>query len=208
MEIKEESIYPKLPSAPPIDDEGQTFRLHKIGDIQKLLVDERDKRKTLSKKYHRAVKIVNNVDMVLITATMGLGAAGVGLLSTVIAAPVVVVMEGAALVTGLLSLVGRYVNKKLSSKAEKHENIKVLAESKLNTISDHISKALTDNKVSDEEFTLIISELDKFRKMKDERKIKSKKNINDEIKNSLIEQGREEARVSFRKLFEKSSNVR
>ena len=55
---------------------------------------------------------------------------------------------------------------KLNLKAEKHEKIKVLSEAKLNTINDHISKALMDNHVTDEEFSLNLSELEKFREMR------------------------------------------
>ena len=47
-------------------------------------------------------------------------------------------------------------------KAEKHEKIKMLAGAKLNTINDHISKALKDEKISDEEYSLILSESAKF----------------------------------------------
>jgi hypothetical protein len=45
-------------------------------------------------------------------------------------------------------------------KAEKHKKIKTLADAKLNTISDHISKALKDDVVSGEEYSLILSELE------------------------------------------------
>ena len=60
MEHKETQInelYPILPkwecgtspSAPPLD-EGQSYRLHKINEIQSVLEDEREKRHNLSKK--------------------------------------------------------------------------------------------------------------------------------------------------------------
>ena len=137
---------------------------------------------------------------------MGLGIGGLGLLSTIVAAPIVIVMEGVALGTGALSIVGKYVNKKISAKAEKHERIKTLAVSKLNTISSYISKALVDNKISDEEFQLILSELDKYRELKEEVRRKSKKRMDYELQQSLIEQGRQEARESIRKLFEKNNS--
>jgi hypothetical protein len=163
MEFKDnEKIYPALPlmqtgatpTAPPMGG-GHTYRLQKIGEIQKQLETERDKRIELSKKYHRSVKIISNVDSALVVASMGLGAAGVGLLSTIIAAPIVIAMEATALGAGLLSIVGSQINKKLTCKAEKHEKVRVLAEAKLDTISDHISKALRDDMVSDEEYTFL-----------------------------------------------------
>lgn len=205
MEYNEDKIYPQLPTAPP-GDTGHDYRLEKINKIQETLEVERDKRQMLSKKYHRGIKIVNGVDSVLVVTTMGLGIAGVGLLSTIVAAPLVIVMEGVAVGTGLLSIAGKFVNTKLFAKAEKHEKIQVLAESKLNTISDHISKAMMDGKITDEEFSLILSELEKFKQMKNEIKRTMTKNINRDLENSLIEQGRTEARASFRRMFEKKNN--
>ena len=58
------------------------------------------------------------------------------------------------------------------SKAEKHEKIKTIASAKLDTISSHISKALSDIKVTDEEFRLILENLEKYKVMKEESQIK------------------------------------
>ena len=68
-----------------------------------------------------------------------------------IAAPAVIAIEGVALFTGFLSIIGKYSVKRSMSKAEKHEKIKTIASAKLDMISSHISKALSDNKVVDEE---------------------------------------------------------
>ena len=84
MEMKD--IYPKLPTAPPIEDQGQGYRLQKINEIQAFLEKEVETRGALSKKYFRTAKIVDNVDTVLIAITLGGGAGGIGLFSMVIAA--------------------------------------------------------------------------------------------------------------------------
>ena len=68
MQMKE-NIYPKLPTAPPIEDQGQGYRLQKINAIQVFLEKEVETREALSKKYFRAAKIVNNVDTVVIAIT-------------------------------------------------------------------------------------------------------------------------------------------
>ena len=73
-----------------------------------------------------------------------MGATGVGLLSTVIAAPVVVALEAAALACGLASIAGKYASRRLQVKAEKHYEIDVLALSTLNSITDVVSNALRD----------------------------------------------------------------
>ena len=152
-------IYPKLPTAPSIEDQGQGYRLQKIKEIQAFLEKEVATREALSKKYFRTAKIVDNVDTVLITLTLGAGAGGIALLSTVVASPIVIPLEGMALFTGLLSIIGKYSLKKSTSKAEKHEKITTIASAKLDTITSHVSKALSDNKVIDEEFQLILEEL-------------------------------------------------
>ncbi|KAH3814090.1 hypothetical protein DPMN_142576 [Dreissena polymorpha] len=124
-------LYPSLPpvvvaSAPElirVEGSAQSYRLQKINKIQKDLAAERDKRANLSKKYQRAVRIVAGVDNALVVSLMVLGATGIGVLSSIIAAPVAIAMEGTALGLGLLSIVGVQTNKKLSMKAEKHEKI-------------------------------------------------------------------------------------
>ena len=145
------------------------------------------------------------MDTVLITKTLGAGAGGIALLSTVVASPVVIPLEGMALFTGLVSIIGKYSVKKSTSKAEKHEKIKMIASTKLDTISSHISKALSDNKVTDEEFRLILEEWEKYKVMKEEVRVKTKKKIATELEETLIEKGRQETRESFWKLVEKNN---
>ena len=203
MEMKE--IYPKLPTAPPIEDQGQGYRLQKINEIQAFLEKEVPTREALSKKYFRAARIVDNVDTGLIAITLGGGAGGIGLLSTVIAASAVIVIEEVTLFTGFLSIIGKYSVKKSTFKAEKHEKIKTIASAKLDTIASHVSIALSDNKVTDEEFRLILEELEKYKVMKEEVRSKTKKKIATKMEETLIEKGTQEAHESFRTLVEKNN---
>ena len=162
MEMKENNIS-EVTNGSTIEDQGQGYRLQKINEIQAFLEKEVATREALSKKYFRAAKIVDNADTVLITLTLGDGAGGIALLSTVVAISIVIPLEGMALFTGFLSIIGKYSVKKSTSKAEKHENIKTIASAKLDTIASHVSKALSDNKVIDEEFQLILEELEDMR---------------------------------------------
>lgn len=207
-EIKETTyLYPILPpTAPSIVDRGSVYRLKKISEIHQFLQIERDKRGVLSKKYHRCIKIINACDNALVITSMGLGLAGVGLLTTIVAAPAVLVMESIALGTGLFSIIGSVVNRKLAVKAEKHEKIKVLAEAKLNTISDHISKALKDDVVSDDEYALILSELEKFDQMRSEIRNRTRATLDEETKQSYISEGREQAMNTVKKMLEEKRN--
>ena len=77
--------------------------------------------------------------------------------------PVAIGIQAGAIVCGLLGAGGKIIGRRLQAKASKHDQIRVLAESKLNTIADRISSALTDD---DEEFRLILTEVDKYNQMK------------------------------------------
>ena len=177
---------------------GHDYRLKKITEIQMSLEEERISRQRLSENYYRIVTWVNNSDAVLIAVSMALGVAGVGLLSTIVAAPVVVALEILSICTGILSIIGKYASKKLLLKAQKHEKITVLIEAKLNSISTLISKALNDGSISDREFSLIMDEFSRFQEMKNVIKTKTREQIKQETRDSLIEQGRREAREQLK----------
>ena len=129
---------------------------------------EGNNREALSKKNSRAAEILDGVVSVLIGITLGGGIGGIDLLLTVVAAPTVIVIEGIALFMGFLSIIGKYAVKKSNCKAVKHDRIKTIASTKLNTVISYISEALIDNKVNDEEFRLILGELEKYKIMKEE----------------------------------------
>ena len=64
-----------------------------------------------------------------------------------------------------------------------------------------------DDYISDEEFKLIMGEMDKYKAMKEEVRNNTKKKLKTEEEESLIERGRQEARKSFRKLVEKGKTI-
>ena len=65
----------------------------------------------------------------------------------------------------------------MSLNIEKHEKIAMLAVSALNTISSLISKAFTDDSISDEEYSLILLEFETLTRMKEDHRIKSKTSL-------------------------------
>ena len=218
MTEMKEKIYPELPairenpSAPPVvnggaDDRGHSYRLNIIRDVQNFLEEEINKRDTFSKKYFRIAKIVNMADNTLILITIGAEGTGAVLLSTGVGAPFALALGISGVVTGAISLIGNIFSKKATTKAEKHLKIKTLAAAKLNTIASHISKALMDDYISNEEFNLIMEEMNKYKALKEEVRNNTKKKLKTEEEESLIERGRQEARESFRKLVEKNKTL-
>ena len=151
--------------------------LKKIDEIQEILIAERDKPNELSIKYNRGVNIIGVIDSCLGVTAIWLGVTGVSLLSTIVAVPVVIGMKAVSIVIWLLRVVENRATKKMSSKIEKHENMEMLAVSTLNTISSLISKALSDNLISDEEYSLILMQFETFTRMKEDFRIKPKTSL-------------------------------
>ena len=153
---------------PPLETTGDNHRLQHVAEVRSRLEKKRDFRASLYKKYRRGANVVDGLDTGLPVAGAPMAATGVGLLTTIIAAPVAIGLQAGAIACGMLGAGGRFICRKLEAKARKHDQIRVLAVSKLNSITDRISAALTDDKISEEEFRLIFSEVDKYGQMKDE----------------------------------------
>ena len=185
------NIYPTLPT-----EDGQNYRLQKISEIEKTLINERDIRKSLNKKYKRGINITDGVDTTLISASVILA-------SVSVAFPIIFPLEIIAAACGGLGVCIKIIRRKLMSKSKKHFNIQTIAETKLNSISDIISKSLEDGTISPEEFKTVLVEMEKYYKLKKETKgnhtQKIHSEITDEIKKKLIEQGRIEAMETIEK---------
>ena len=219
MTEMKEKIYPTLPTiqesptAPAIEltemgnDQGHGYRLKEISDAQKFLEEEISKRKAFSKKYFRVARIVSTIDSVLIGITVCAEGAGAVLLATGVGAPKALGLGISGAATGAISILGNLAVSRATLKAEKHLKIKTAASAKLDTIASHISKALMDNHISNEELKLIMEEIKKYKAMKEEIGNNMKKRIKTEDEESLIERGRQEARESFRKLVEKNKTL-
>ena len=182
-----------------VEGTAHAYRLAKIVDIQKEIQTERDKRAVLNTKYRKGVRIINVVDTISDLVALASGAATITVLSTIVAAPIAVALQGLAVGAGVFSVIGRVVNRKLTLKSEKHRQIKTLAEAKLNTITDYVSKALEDGYISDDEYSLIQNELTKFNEMKEEIRSETKVSIDKEpgIRETMTE--------SFKNVGEKKS---
>ena len=157
------NLYPELP----IED-GQNYRLQKISEIEITLINERDMRNSLYKKYKRGINITDGVDTGLISASVILASVG-------ITVPIMLPLEIAAVVCGGLGMCVKLIRRKLMTKTQKHCNVQTIAESKLNSIKDIVSKALQDGEISEGEFKMVLNEMEKYSELKQE--IKTTKNI-------------------------------
>ena len=78
-------------------------------------------------------------------------------------------------------------------KQEKHDAIKLFAQSKLDSITNIISQAMQDGDISPAEFHKVLQEAEKYRKLKADIRNQAKvkiKEITKEQREELLEQGR------------------
>ena len=73
------------------------------------------------KKYRRGANFADGLETALSVTSVGLAATGVGLLSTIIAAPVAIGIRADTIVCGLLGAVGKLAGRRLQAKARKHD---------------------------------------------------------------------------------------
>ena len=138
---------------------------------------------TVRKKYKQYHDFLSKVSVSAGTLSFISSASGVGTALSVVGLPAGASLEAIGLVCGLLSVFTWAIAKKVSHKVNKHEQTVAICQSKVNRIKNRISKALNDNKISDEEFHNIISELDKYLEMKRDIRTKNRKDIQKNILN-------------------------
>ena len=74
---------------PPLETTGDNHLQH-VAEFRSRLEKERDFRASLYKKYRRGANVVDGLDTGLSVASAAMAATGVGLLTTIIAAPVAI----------------------------------------------------------------------------------------------------------------------
>jgi len=74
------------------------------------------------------------------------------------------ILQGSNLIFGSVSIFLKVFEKHLFKKIQKHEKQKTLIESQINSIQNMVSKALSNNEISEGEFEKILFETEKYRK--------------------------------------------
>ena len=111
---------------------GQIYRLQKISEIEKQLIKRGMQEKLYIKIQRGRVNVTDSVGTTLIS--IGVIMAGVEF-----AVPLLLHLEIIAIVCGALCVFMKHMRRTLMSKAQKHYEIKTLADSKLNSIKHLIS---------------------------------------------------------------------
>ena len=158
----ETKIYPDLNLTAP--QEPQTYQLNKLRHV--FLMKMKFVNKLPKKKKKRFNTITAFVDTGLITSTVITGGISITAFASGIGLPVGIALSRTSL---LLSLAIAIIQKSFeifTLKQEKHDAIKLLAQTKPNSISNIISKAMQDGNISHTEFHKVLQEVGKYCRLK------------------------------------------
>ena len=161
------------------------FRLDEIKKIETYFHEEINQRRLCSKKVNKYVTTFNYIDKILIVLNTTTG--GVCIIShvSVIGAPIGISSAVFAILFSLATGTTKKLLKTTRNKKEKHDEILMLAESKLNSIESLVSQALIDMDINHEEFITILKQKEKYEKMKENLKSISK-NLEEKQENKSL----------------------
>ena len=176
-------IYPELPNEAPKDKiypgapkDGNAFRLQQSCRVLENLEKEAKHYTSFRKKYKRCYNLLSRISTSTGTLSFCLSGSGVGTAFSGFGIPLAASLGGLALICGVVSVITGEAGKKVSRKVTKHEKTVSVCESKINSLKDRISKALADDRISDEEFEDILAEKKKYHEMKKDIRVGLKKN--------------------------------
>ena len=173
--------------------------MQKVNEISAALNKEVGHYRAVAKKYKRTKKIFNYtaggsslLSAAFSSASFGSALSFVGLPATI---PLGVVGGCFALASSGLII----ASKKADSKVKKHQEIVTLAIAKRDTVDRLLSKALTDNVISDSEFQLIMDEFSQYKVLKDSVRAKLTRHSSQPDVEKIKKDVRSEMEADFRK---------
>ena len=114
--------------------------------------------------------------------------------------PVGITLSRTSLLISRATVITRKSFKTFTVKQENHDAIKLLAQSKLDSIVNIISQAMQDRNISSIKFHKVLQEVEKHRKLKADIRNQAKtkvRQITKEQREELLEQGRKEGKEDF-----------
>ena len=169
-EAPKDKIYPGAPK------DGNAFRLQQSCRVLENLEKEAKHYASVRKKYKRCYNLLSRISTSTGTLSFCLSGSGVGTAFSGVGLPLAASLGGLGLVCGVVSVITGEAGKNVSRKVTKHEKTVSVCESKINSLKDRISKALADDRISDEEFENILAEMSKYHEMKKDIRVGLKKN--------------------------------
>ena len=176
----ESNLYPQL--------SPHDFRMQKANEVSAALNAEVVHYRGVAKKYKRAKKTTNWAAAGSGLVSTACSSASFGSALTVVGIPAAIPLGGLGGLFALASSGLIIASKKLDSKIKKHQEIVTLAIAKRDTVCRFHSKALSDNKISDGEFQLIMAEFHQYTVLKEAVRAKlTRKPSQPDITRELVE---------------------
>ena len=191
-------IYPELLSKEPPKD-GNAFRLQESCRVLENLEKEAKHYSSVRKKYKRCYNLLSRTSTLSGTLSFCLSGSGVGTAFSGVGLPLAASLGGLGLICGVVSVITGEAGKNVSRKVTKHEKTVSVCESKINSLKDRISKALADDRISDEEFENILAEMSKYHELKKDIRVGFKKNKVKKTVDGEVSQLRREIRAEILK---------
>ena len=202
------NIYPYLnPTAP---QEPQTYGLKKLTWVEAYLFDEIEVRERIAKKMKGFNTITGIVETGVITSTVITGVIYIAAFASGVGLPVGIALIGTSLLLSLATIITRKSFKTFTVKQEKDDAIKLLAQSKLDSIANIISQAIQDGDILSIEFHKVLQEVEKYCKLKAGIRNQAKGKVKQVTKKQweeLLEQRRKEGKEDFLRKIANTSGI-
>ena len=128
----------------------------------------------------------------------------------VVRLPVGIALSGTSLLLYIATAITQKSFKIFIVKQEKHDAIKLLAQSELDSIANIISQAMQDGDISPTEFHKVLQEVKKYRKLKADIRNQAKAKVNKitkEQREEILEQGRKEGKEDILQKLANTSGI-
>ena len=190
--------------------EPQKSRLKKLTEVEAYLLDEIEVRERMAKKMKRFNTITGIVNTGLITSAVITGGISIAAFASGVCLAVGITLSGTSLLPSLATIITQKSFKTFTVKQEKHNGIKLLAQSKLDSIANIISQAMQDGDFSFIEFHNVLQKVEEYRKLKADIRNQAKakvKEITKEQGEKILEQGRKESKEDFLRKIANTSGI-
>ena len=171
------------------------LRLNKINEIKDYFVAEIKGRELISKRLSKYIAFCDYFDKSLIVLSATSGSISIASFATVIGTPAGIASASLSLTFSLSTGIIKKLLKTTRNKKKKHNNIIMLARTKLNSIEDKVSEALINNEISREDFMVIINEEKNYRELKESVRMMNSQR-SDAGKINLIKEGKKKIGIN------------
>ena len=150
------NMYPNL-NVVSLNDQQQ-FRLNKINEIKDYFAAEIKERELMSKRLSKYIASFDYFGKSLIVLSITTDSISIASFANFVGTPVRIMSASCSLACSIAIGIVKKLLKTTTNKKKKHNKIVTLSRSKLNSIESKISKALTNNEISHEDFMTVFNE--------------------------------------------------